>query len=121
VTECLIHLTGQVAQLVEDNRRLQATISKLRDTTSSQTARLEEELASKTRSVDILQEKLAAQIDYDEVKRELKSVSHSLHKIYFSVSATVHFCVDYSLTCSLFVSRQLDEVFFGHCATSVIV
>jgi len=59
---------------VEDNRRLQATISKLRDTTSTQAARLEEELSSKTRSVEILQEKLAAQSDYDEVKRELRSV-----------------------------------------------
>jgi len=63
-----------VAQLVEDNRHLQATIGKLRDTTSSQTARLEEELTSKTRSVEILQEKLAAQTDYDEIKRELRSV-----------------------------------------------
>ena len=66
-----------MAQLVEDNRRLQATVSKLRDVASSQTARLEEELASKTRSVEILQEKLAAQADYDEVKRELVSVHHS--------------------------------------------
>jgi len=63
-----------MAQLVEDNRRLQSTISKLRDTTSSQTAKLEEELVSKTRSVEILQEKLSAQSDYDEVKRELRSV-----------------------------------------------
>ena len=62
-----------MAQLVEDNRRLQATISKLRDTTSSQTARLEEELAGKSRSVEIIEEKLSAQSDYDEVKRELRS------------------------------------------------
>jgi len=63
-----------MAQLVEDNRRLQATIGKLRDTTSSQTARLEEELLSKTRSLDILQEKMSAQSDYEEVKRELRSL-----------------------------------------------
>jgi len=67
-----------VAQLVDDNRRLQSTINKLRDTTSSQTARLEEELASKSRSVDILQEKLGAQSDYDEVKRELRYVAQHL-------------------------------------------
>jgi len=67
-----------MAQLVEDNRRLQSTINKLRDATSSQTARLEEELASKTRSVEILQEKLSAQSDYDEVKRELMYVSGPL-------------------------------------------
>ena len=67
-----------MAQLVDDNRRLQATISKLRDTASSQTARLEEELTSKTRSVEILQEKLTAQADYDEIKRELRylDISH---------------------------------------------
>ena len=74
LVSCVVCFTRQVAQLVEDNRRLQATISKLRDTTSSQAARLEEELSSKTRSVEILQEKLAAQSDYDEVKRELRSV-----------------------------------------------
>jgi len=68
-----------VAQLVEDNRHLQATINKLRDTTTSQTARLEEELASKTRSVDILQEKLSSQSDYDEIKRELTSVAQCSH------------------------------------------
>jgi homeobox protein cut-like len=67
----------EVAQLVEDIQRLQATVSKLRDTTTSQTARLEEELASKSRALDMLQEKLAAQADYDEVKREL-SVLKSL-------------------------------------------
>lgn len=75
-----------MAQLVEDNRRLQATISKLRDTTSSQTARLEEELASKTRSVEILQEKLNAQNDYDEVKRELMSVVHFFSLLLFLFS-----------------------------------
>jgi len=77
-----------MAQLVEDNRRLQATISKLRDTTSSQTARLEEELSSKTRSVEILQEKLLAQSDYDELKRELRFCSSIIHLsflFYYSV------------------------------------
>jgi hypothetical protein len=62
----------QVAQLVEDIQRLQATVSKLRDIASSQTARLEEELASKSRALEILQEKMSAQSDYDEIKRELR-------------------------------------------------
>lgn len=61
-----------MAQLVEDIQRLQATVTKLRDVTSSQTARLEEELTSKSRALDILQEKLSAQSDYDEIKRELR-------------------------------------------------
>ena len=65
-------LLVRVAQLVEDIQRLQSTVTKLRDSTSSQTARLEEELASKTRAVQILQEKLAAQNDYDEIQRELR-------------------------------------------------
>ena len=87
-----------MAQLVEDNRRLQATISKLRDTTSSQTARLEEELASKTRSVEILQEKLSAQSDYDEVKRELVLVYRFFS--FFSLSVSFFFI-------SVFTALQL--------------
>jgi len=84
---------------VEDNRHLQATISKLRDTTSSQTARLEEELSSKTRSVEILQEKLAGQSDYDEIKRELGSVRRpSL----------------FSLSCCSLVSLFLSDVVKSH-------
>lgn len=62
----------QVAQLVEDIQRLQIMANKLRDTSSSQMALLEEELSSKTRSLQILEEKLATQSDYDEIKRELR-------------------------------------------------
>lgn len=61
-----------MAQLVEDIQRLQQTVTKLRDTTSSQTARLEEELTSKTRALEILNEKVSAQSDYEEIKRELR-------------------------------------------------
>lgn len=67
----------EVAQLVEDIQRLQIMANKLRDTSSSQMALLEEELSSKTRSLQILEEKLATQSDYDEIKREL-SVLKSL-------------------------------------------
>ena len=84
---------------MEDNRHLQATISKLRDTTSSQTARLEEELSSKTRSVEILQEKLAGQSDYDEIKRELGSVRHPSF---------------FSLPCCFLVSLFLSDVVKSH-------
>ena len=71
-----------MAQLVEDIQRLQATVSKLRDTTSSQTARLEEELSTKTRTLEILQEKLAAQNDYEEIKRELRLSSATVIQFY---------------------------------------
>ena len=84
---------------MEDNRRLQSTISKLRDTTSSQTARLEEELVSKTRSVEILQEKLAAQSDYDEVKRELMSVALSFCITLSSTFHSLHLFQFFSLCC----------------------
>lgn len=67
----------EVAQLVEDIQRMQIMANKLRDTSSSQVARLEEELSSKTRSLQILEEKLNTQSDYDEIKREL-SVLKSL-------------------------------------------
>lgn len=67
----------EVAQLVEDIQRMQSMANKMRDTSSSLTAKLEEELASKTRSLAILEEKLNTQSDYDELKREL-SVLKSL-------------------------------------------
>ena len=37
-----------------------------------QVAKLEEELSSKTRAFSMLEEKLKMQLDYDEVKRELR-------------------------------------------------
>jgi homeobox protein cut-like len=62
----------EVTQLVDDIQRLQATVNKLRDTSTSQVARLEEDLAGKTRTLAILEEKLATQADYDEIKREFR-------------------------------------------------
>lgn len=59
---------------MEDIQRMQSMANKMRDTSSSLTAKLEEELASKTRSLAILEEKLNTQSDYDELKRELRRV-----------------------------------------------
>lgn len=59
---------------MEDIQRMQSVANKMRDTSSSLTAKLEEELASKTRSLAILEEKLNTQSDYDEIKRELRQV-----------------------------------------------
>ncbi|XP_077466811.1 cut-like homeobox 1b isoform X3 [Stigmatopora argus] len=59
------------AQLVEDVQRLQASLSTLRETTSTQIAQLEQQLSSKTAVLKELEEKLEKQADYEEVKKEL--------------------------------------------------
>ncbi|XP_069390434.1 cut-like homeobox 1b isoform X6 [Paralichthys olivaceus] len=59
------------AQLVEDVQRLQASLTKLRETTSSQITQLEQQLSSKTAILKELEEKLLKQADYEEVKKEL--------------------------------------------------
>ncbi|XP_033971017.1 cut-like homeobox 1b isoform X4 [Trematomus bernacchii] len=61
----------ETAQLVEDVQRLQASLTKLRETTSSQIAHLEEQLSSKTATLKELEEKVLKQADYEEVKKEL--------------------------------------------------
>lgn len=43
----------ETAQLVEDVQRLQASLTKLRETTSSQIAQLEEQLSSKTATLKV--------------------------------------------------------------------
>ncbi|XP_077954445.1 homeobox protein cut-like 1 isoform X1 [Gasterosteus aculeatus] len=61
----------ETAQLVEDVQRLQASLTKLRETTSSQITQLEQQLSSKTAVLKELEDKLQKQIDYEEVKKEL--------------------------------------------------
>ncbi|XP_058490978.1 cut-like homeobox 1b isoform X4 [Solea solea] len=61
----------ETAQLVEDVQRLQASLTKLRETTSSQISQLEQQLSSKTTILKELEEKLQKQADYEEVKKEL--------------------------------------------------
>ncbi|XP_052220988.1 homeobox protein cut-like 1 isoform X5 [Dreissena polymorpha] len=70
----------EITQLVEDVQRLQASLQKLRENTSQQVSRLEEELASKNKAFKILEERLRSQEDYEEIKRELsvlKSIEFS--------------------------------------------
>ncbi|PWA20153.1 hypothetical protein CCH79_00003905, partial [Gambusia affinis] len=62
----------ETAQLVEDVQRLQASLTKLRETTSSQISQLEQQLSSKTAVLKELEEKLERQADYEEVKKELR-------------------------------------------------
>ncbi|XP_047246584.1 cut-like homeobox 1b isoform X3 [Girardinichthys multiradiatus] len=61
----------ETAQLVEDVQRLQASLTKLRETTSSQISHLEQQLGSKSAVLKELEEKLERQADYEEVKKEL--------------------------------------------------
>ncbi|XP_005459427.1 protein CASP isoform X3 [Oreochromis niloticus] len=61
----------ETAQLVEDVQRLQASLTKLRETTSSQISQLEQQLNSKSEVLKELEEKLQKQADYEEVKKEL--------------------------------------------------
>ncbi|KAM3875007.1 cut-like homeobox 1b [Diretmus argenteus] len=61
----------ETVQLVEDVQRLQASLTKLRETTSSQITQLERQLSTKTATLKELEEKLQKQADYEEVKKEL--------------------------------------------------
>uniref|UniRef100_A0A665UCN5 Protein CASP n=1 Tax=Echeneis naucrates TaxID=173247 RepID=A0A665UCN5_ECHNA len=61
----------ETAQLVDDVQRLQASLTKLRETTASQITQLEQQLSSKTSILKELEEKLQKQADYEEVKKEL--------------------------------------------------
>uniref|UniRef100_A0A3Q4BCP8 Protein CASP n=1 Tax=Mola mola TaxID=94237 RepID=A0A3Q4BCP8_MOLML len=56
----------ETAQLVEDVQRLQASLTKLRETTSSQITQLEQQLSNKTATLKELEEKLQKQADYEE-------------------------------------------------------
>ncbi|XP_027900644.1 cut-like homeobox 1b isoform X3 [Xiphophorus couchianus] len=61
----------ETAQLVEDVQRLQASLTKLRETTNSQISQLEQQLSSKSAVLKELEEKLERQADYEEIKKEL--------------------------------------------------
>uniref|UniRef100_A0A673BB53 Protein CASP n=1 Tax=Sphaeramia orbicularis TaxID=375764 RepID=A0A673BB53_9TELE len=69
----------ETAQLVEDVQRLQASLTKLRETTSSQITQLEQQLSSKTAILKELEEKLQKQADYEEVKKELSNLFFFLY------------------------------------------
>uniref|UniRef100_A0A2K5L9S3 Protein CASP n=1 Tax=Cercocebus atys TaxID=9531 RepID=A0A2K5L9S3_CERAT len=62
----------EIAQLVEDVQRLQASLTKLRENSASQISQLEQQLSAKNSTLKQLEEKLKGQADYEEVKKELK-------------------------------------------------
>lgn len=64
----------EVQQLVEDVKRLQSSLIKINENTSSQINKLEEELQQKTNFVLDLQKELDNKNDYDEIKKELNII-----------------------------------------------
>ncbi|XP_021374764.1 homeobox protein cut-like 1 isoform X3 [Mizuhopecten yessoensis] len=70
----------EIAQLVDDVQRLQASLNKLRESSTNQVSKLEEELTLKNEAFRVMEEKMRSQGDYEEVKRELvvlKSIEFS--------------------------------------------
>ncbi|XP_069741033.1 homeobox protein cut-like 1 isoform X11 [Narcine bancroftii] len=61
----------EIMQLVEDVQRLQANLTKLRETSANQVSHLEQQLTTKNNTLKQLEEKLKEQSDYEEVKKEL--------------------------------------------------
>ncbi|XP_053562235.1 homeobox protein cut-like 1 isoform X3 [Bombina bombina] len=61
----------EIAQLVEDVQRLQASLTKLRENSSSQISQLEQQLNTKNSTLKQLEDKLKVQADYEEIKKEL--------------------------------------------------
>ena len=65
----------QVGQLVEEVQRLQTTLGRMRETSGAQLTKLEQELTTKTRLAQELEQRLAIQHDYSDIKRELEYAS----------------------------------------------
>uniref|UniRef100_UPI00398EF662 homeobox protein cut-like 1 isoform X1 n=1 Tax=Pristiophorus japonicus TaxID=55135 RepID=UPI00398EF662 len=61
----------EIMQLVEDVQRLQANLTKLRETSASQVSQLEQQLTAKNSTLKQIEAKLKGQSDYEEVKKEL--------------------------------------------------
>ncbi|CAK1590612.1 unnamed protein product [Parnassius mnemosyne] len=61
----------EIAQLVEDVRRLQASLSALQEAHAQQLQRLEERLDEKKQQIARLEARLDTQRDYDDIKREI--------------------------------------------------
>lgn len=65
----------EVGQLLEDIRRLQATVDALRESSAKQVAQLERLVKEKSRTIQQLEEQLERQKDYEDLKNQL----HKLH------------------------------------------
>lgn len=72
----------QISQLVSDVQQSQVIQNRLKESTANEIARLEDQLASKTKALQQLEEKLDERGNYEEIKREL----NILKSIEFSTS-----------------------------------
>ncbi|XP_015460786.3 homeobox protein cut-like 2 isoform X1 [Astyanax mexicanus] len=61
----------EILRLLENVQRLQFTLQEVQDSSASQVAELERQLAYKSEAIDRLEAKLQSQLDYEEVKTEL--------------------------------------------------
>lgn len=61
----------EIAALVLDTQKLQSTLIKVKETSLTQIADLENLLTAKEKQIAQLEAKLQSQADYDEIKREL--------------------------------------------------
>uniref|UniRef100_A0A2H1V8D6 SFRICE_002871 n=1 Tax=Spodoptera frugiperda TaxID=7108 RepID=A0A2H1V8D6_SPOFR len=62
-----------IAQLVDDVRRLQASLTALQEAHAQQLQRLEERLDEKKQHIARLEARLDTQRDYDDIKREIRN------------------------------------------------
>ncbi|XP_059395508.1 homeobox protein cut-like 1 isoform X8 [Carassius carassius] len=69
----------EVERLAEDVQRLQASLAQLSETSTNQISQLAQQLSSKEALLKQLEEKLQAQSDYEEIKRELCSMKSMEH------------------------------------------
>ncbi|XP_017324479.1 homeobox protein cut-like 2 isoform X2 [Ictalurus punctatus] len=61
----------EILRLLENVQRLQFTLQEVQDSSASQLADLEQQLAYKTEAIEKLEVKLQSQLDYEEIKTEL--------------------------------------------------
>ncbi|XP_060787768.1 homeobox protein cut-like 2 [Neoarius graeffei] len=61
----------EILRLLENVQRLQFTLQEVQDSSASQLADLEHQLADKTEAIEKLEVKLQSQLDYEEIKTEL--------------------------------------------------
>ncbi|XP_058246590.1 homeobox protein cut-like 2 isoform X3 [Hemibagrus wyckioides] len=61
----------EILRLLENVQRLQFTLQEVQDSSASQLADLEHQLANKTEAIEKLEVKLQSQLDYEEIKTEL--------------------------------------------------
>ncbi|NXG19518.1 CUX2 protein, partial [Grallaria varia] len=61
----------EILRLLKDVRHLQSSLQELEESSATQIAELEGQLAAKSEAIEKLEEKLQAQADYEEIKTEL--------------------------------------------------